>query len=244
MSKPSTLVLWSLASIIVISPLHCSRVFLKQLSKGWSQILKSWVSKSEICRCPNTQCIRIPLFLVATNSLILPASSLYQYIFVFQVPWLPEFALGLRDYDAIRATFTGRQAVRGPQTNSKYFILLVLSHTYTHTHTHTHTLPSSPPTHAQGVKNKASFPPDVVEAYKYVFSQSGALTPPINYYRNMLSTKQSARETVKKTIEVPTLIIWVGVGRQTHLVYPSLVLLVGVALNETIGVSLHAQSFR
>lgn len=64
----------------------------------------------------------------------------------------------------------------------------------------------------QGVKNRASFPPDVVEAYKYVFSQPGALTAPINYYRCMFRQERSAvndRAPPRKKIEVPSLVIWV-----------------------------------
>jgi len=82
----------------------------------------------------------------------------------------------------------------------------IVRHTHllydTHTHTHTHT---------QGARNKAAFPPDVVEAYKYTFSQPGALTAPLNYYRCMLQQRrEAAKAPLKKTIDVPTLIIWVG----------------------------------
>ena len=66
-------------------------------------------------------------------------------------------------------------------------------------------------THSQGVRNKAAFPPDVVEAYKYTFSQPGALTAALNYYRCMLQQRrEAAKAPLKKTIDVPTLIIWVG----------------------------------
>ena len=46
----------------------------------------------------------------------------------------------------------------------------------------------------------------MVEAYKYVFSQPGALTAPINYYRCMFKQKMDTL----KAIETPTLIIWVS----------------------------------
>ncbi len=52
-----------------------------------------------------------------------------------------------------------------------------------------------------------NFSNDVVEVYKYTFSQRGALTPTINYHRNMFY----GLENVHGTIEVPTLLIWVCV---------------------------------
>ena len=59
-----------------------------------------------------------------------------------------------------------------------------------------------------GACNKAAFPPDVVEAYKYTFSQPGALTAPLNYYRCMLQRRRELGKASAKNIEVPTLIIW------------------------------------
>ena len=97
--------LLSSASIMVISPLHRFRVYLKQLGKGWGQILKSWVSKSEMTHV-DVPTHNAPLFLVATNSLILP-----QYIFMFQVPWLPELVFSMRDYTYLAAVFRGRHSV-------------------------------------------------------------------------------------------------------------------------------------
>ncbi|KAH3834325.1 hypothetical protein DPMN_107648 [Dreissena polymorpha] len=47
---------------------------------------------------------------------------------------------------------------------------------------------------------------DEVEAYKYAFSQPGALTGPINYYRAAFS-KQTKYERAAK-LKVPTLVIW------------------------------------
>jgi pimeloyl-ACP methyl ester carboxylesterase len=91
------------------------------------------------------------------------------YIFMFQVPWLPEFIIGLNDYRNFNAIFRGQKA---------------------------------------GVKNKASFPPDVVEAYKYTFSKPGALTGPINYIRAIYNTRHFIFSKVKKMINVPTLLLW------------------------------------
>ena len=62
----------------------------------------------------------------------------------------------------------------------------------------------------QGVRNKASFPPDVVEAYKYTFSKPGALTGPINYIRAVYNTPEMLFPAEKKMIEIPTLIVWVS----------------------------------
>ena len=63
----------------------------------------------------------------------------------------------------------------------------------------------------QGLKkNKGNFTPEMVEAYKYVFSQPGALTAPINYYRCMFQQKRE-KKGAPKAIETPTLIIWVCV---------------------------------
>ena len=49
----------------------------------------------------------------------------------------------------------------------------------------------------------------MVEAYKYVFSQPGALTAPINYYRCMFKQK-GEKKGAPKAIETPTLVIWVS----------------------------------
>ena len=62
----------------------------------------------------------------------------------------------------------------------------------------------------QGVKNKGQFPPEVVEAYKYTFSKPGVLIVPLNYYRAMFNTRRSLSSTTRKTIDVPTLIIWMS----------------------------------
>ena len=92
------------------------------------------------------------------------------YIFLFQVPWLPEFVISQRDYGFFNSIFRGKKA---------------------------------------GVRNLDCVPPEAVEAFKYVFSQPGALTGPINYYRCIFSMTNlvEASSSVKK-FEVPTLIIW------------------------------------
>ncbi len=55
-----------------------------------------------------------------------------------------------------------------------------------------------------GLVNPASVSPEVIEAYKYVFAQPGALTGPINYYRCATAEKTDHA----KQIEAPTLVIW------------------------------------
>ena len=49
----------------------------------------------------------------------------------------------------------------------------------------------------QGALTKDAFPPDVIEAYKYTFSQPGALTAPINYYRCMLKARKGDKDVKK-----------------------------------------------
>ena len=62
----------------------------------------------------------------------------------------------------------------------------------------------------QGVRNRESSSAEVVEAYKYTFSQPGALTGPINYYRCIHLAQQDMKAFVNRKIDVPTLIIWVS----------------------------------
>ena len=57
----------------------------------------------------------------------------------------------------------------------------------------------------KGLKNQSNFTEEMTEAFKYIYSQKGALTPPINYYRNLFTS----RDRVPKNIEVPVLLIWV-----------------------------------
>lgn len=58
----------------------------------------------------------------------------------------------------------------------------------------------------RGPKNDVDkYPDEVIEAYKYYFSQDGAWTPPINYYRNIDFADDSTK--IPK-VKVPTLIVW------------------------------------
>ena len=93
------------------------------------------------------------------------------YMFLFQLPWLPEFMMSRRNYGYFTAIFRGKKA---------------------------------------GVRNLDAFTREDVEAFKYVFSQPGALTAPINYIRCIFSQFGPNRDAsmAKKKIEIPTLIIW------------------------------------
>ena len=90
------------------------------------------------------------------------------YIFMFQMPWLPEFVIRLRDFKSLDGL-----------SGTKH-----------------------------GVRNKANFSQDVLEAYKYTFSQPGALTGPINHYRCIFKEDVFAKAKKKTPIQVPTLVIW------------------------------------
>ena len=48
---------------------------------------------------------------------------------------------------------------------------------------------------------------ETVEVFKYEFSKPGALTPVINYHRNMLQAMKLGK---LQPIDVPTLIVWVS----------------------------------
>ena len=141
---------------------------------------------------------------------------------MFQVSWLPEFSIGLHDYRMLNAIFRGRKAVSE-----------AIRPAYIH---HINTtlppslLPSPPPlplspsslpplSPSQGVRNRASFPPDIVEAYKYTFSKPGALTAPINYIRAIFNSQELLFPAEKKTISIPTLIIWVRQSPPVELVF-------------------------
>lgn len=56
--------------------------------------------------------------------------------------------------------------------------------------------------------NRAAFTEEVVEAYKFMFSQPHGLTCPINYYRRMFT--QVTAPGKKTKVEPPTLLIWVS----------------------------------
>ncbi len=59
----------------------------------------------------------------------------------------------------------------------------------------------------QTTKNLAVFPPEVLEVYKQAFRPIGALTPPIEYYRNMDRNWELSAAWCDRTIAVPCLMI-------------------------------------
>jgi pimeloyl-ACP methyl ester carboxylesterase len=60
---------------------------------------------------------------------------------------------------------------------------------------------------AAGATNSAAFGPDVLEVYKRAFRPAGALTPPIEYYRNMDRNWELTAGIADRTIDVPCLMI-------------------------------------
>src|SRR5205807_1581714 len=56
-------------------------------------------------------------------------------------------------------------------------------------------------------KNRAAFPPEVLEVYKGAFRPVGALTPPIDYYRNMDRNWHLTAGVADRIIDVPCLMI-------------------------------------
>jgi pimeloyl-ACP methyl ester carboxylesterase len=56
-------------------------------------------------------------------------------------------------------------------------------------------------------RNPAAFPPDVLEVYKQAFRPAGALTPPIDYYRNMDRNWHLTAGVADRLVEVPCLMI-------------------------------------
>ena len=71
------------------------RVFKQHLEKSWRQLSKSWV--------------RTNLF--SNASLIHLLCLLFQFIFFFQLPWLPEVLLSLQDYQFLDDLFTSKHSV-------------------------------------------------------------------------------------------------------------------------------------
>merc|ERR1711962_1085337 len=51
------------------------------------------------------------------------------------------------------------------------------------------------------------FNQEIIEAYKYTFARKGAITGPLNYYRNKDPTNSMATASFPR-ISVPTLVIW------------------------------------
>jgi pimeloyl-ACP methyl ester carboxylesterase len=56
-------------------------------------------------------------------------------------------------------------------------------------------------------RNRAAFTPEVLEVYKHAFRPAGALTPPIDYYRNMDRNWHLTAGVADRLIEVPCLMI-------------------------------------
>ena len=107
---------------------------------------------------------------------------------MFQVPYLPEILMKCRDFIIIEDAFLSEAVVM----LYKIIIILVIIYSIDDT---------------QGVRNKTGFSKEVIEAFKYTFSQPGACTAAVNYYRNLSLTSSRPRHNVK--IETPVLIIWV-----------------------------------
>ncbi len=55
--------------------------------------------------------------------------------------------------------------------------------------------------------NADAFPPEVLEVYKDAFRPAGAITPPIEYYRNMDRNWELTAPIADRTIDVPCLMI-------------------------------------
>ena len=141
-------------------------------------------------------------------------------MFMFQWPKLPELALSMRDFKSFEMSFIDEPKVNVTAVSfnlalmlHEYTILLqyiyirMLTQSQMHKRTHKNIHAHSSQTHTQqGAKNKAAFPPDVLEAYKYTFSQPGALTAPINYYRCLPHQPKPSQQP----IELPVLVIWVS----------------------------------
>ena len=58
-----------------------------------------------------------------------------------------------------------------------------------------------------GTKNLGAFPPEVLDVYKRAFRPAGALTPPIEYYRNMDRNWELTADIAERIVDVPCLMI-------------------------------------
>ncbi len=58
-----------------------------------------------------------------------------------------------------------------------------------------------------GVQNRDNFTMETVEAWKYVFSRPGALTPPLNYIRCVFNIGKGTRRA-SGPVTTPTLLVW------------------------------------
>ncbi|CAG5133759.1 unnamed protein product [Candidula unifasciata] len=95
------------------------------------------------------------------------------YMFLFQLPYLPEIYLRFNNFEAIDFLFAG-------------------SHKRKHAF-------------SNGMQNPMS--QEDANAYKYIFSQPGAVTPPINYYRAALS-RPNGNIAYDMEYTMPVLLIW------------------------------------
>jgi pimeloyl-ACP methyl ester carboxylesterase len=59
----------------------------------------------------------------------------------------------------------------------------------------------------EALRNTGAFPPEILEAFKRAFRPVGALTPPIEYYRNMDRNWELSAAWCDRTIDVPCLMI-------------------------------------
>jgi pimeloyl-ACP methyl ester carboxylesterase len=89
------------------------------------------------------------------------------YVFLFQLPILPELTIHVQDLDIFRQMFLN-------------------------------------------ANGQCCVSDEDLEAFKYTFSKKGAWTPPLNYYRNVLSAKRIVDPNFLSIpkIKCPTLIIW------------------------------------
>ena len=105
---------------------------------------------------------------------------------MLQLPYLPELLMRARDYNALEQGFFSKFSVSS-------------QHPICHCYFRTKCAP-------QGLKNQQNFPKEVLEAFKYSFSQTGVCTAALNYYRNLFNTDNHCHD---KKIDVPVLFIWV-----------------------------------
>ncbi|XP_053319269.1 epoxide hydrolase 3-like [Spea bombifrons] len=89
-----------------------------------------------------------------------------RYVFLFQLPFLPEILLSMGDFEYIRKPMT--DSILGIQSRER------------------------------------RLSKDETEAFIYYISQKGALTPPLNYYRNLFGFFPVKAQDVL----VPTLLLW------------------------------------
>ncbi|BFY97647.1 hypothetical protein BsWGS_00687 [Bradybaena similaris] len=94
-----------------------------------------------------------------------------RYVFFFQLPFLPEFALKLGDYALFNALLPSKFS-----------------------------------------KPKSEIPDSVTQEhiapYKYTFSQPGALSPPLNYYRHLMRRGNDSALDYNLQYLMPALLIW------------------------------------